>query len=78
MTDHLFSHPEGATPLDPDEVDGLLPTYLSTREELNIAEQTNIAHAVLAAARQKLTVEKILTDGFVRTLHKNMFGQVWS
>jgi Fic-DOC domain mobile mystery protein B len=79
VTDNnLFSEAEGATALDPDETDGLIPTYISTREELNVAEQTNIAQAVLAAGRHKLTVETILTDAFVRDLHKRMFGQVWT
>ncbi len=32
----------GATPLDPDEAEGLIPTHVTTREELNrLDEQVN-------------------------------------
>ncbi len=36
-----FDYPEGATPLDPDEADGLMPS-LSTQGELNGFEALNI------------------------------------
>ncbi len=65
----------GATPLDPDEMDGLLPSHVTTREELNSVEQENITQAMswLERARPR----DILSEGFVRQLHKEMFGQVW-
>ena len=34
--------PEGATPLDPDEAEDLLPSHIRTRGELNVWEQENI------------------------------------
>jgi len=33
-----MKYPEGATPLDPDEAEGLRLTHISTREQLNIFE----------------------------------------
>lgn len=30
-----FEYPLGATPLDPDEAQGLLPTHITTQGELN-------------------------------------------
>ena len=35
--------PEGATPLDPDESEGLIPAHIVTRAELNEAEEANIS-----------------------------------
>ena len=34
---------EGETPLD--DLSGLIPEYITSREELNIAEMTNISYA---------------------------------
>ena len=34
--------PEGATELSPDELQGLIPDYISTRRELNEFEKQNI------------------------------------
>ena len=37
---------EGATPLDPDETEGLIPPQIVTRAELNEAEEANIARGL--------------------------------
>lgn len=37
-----FLYPNGATPLDPDEAAGLLPSHISLQADLNDWEQTNI------------------------------------
>jgi len=37
---------DGATPLDPNESEGLIPTHITTREELNRLEQENIVDAM--------------------------------
>jgi Fic-DOC domain mobile mystery protein B len=65
----------GSTPLDPNEIDGLLPPHLRTQEELNEWEQANIGRALgwLASARRPDT----LTEGFVRELHRRMFDSTW-
>ena len=76
MTD-IHNGPDGSTPLGPDERDGLIPTYIATRDELNAAEQANIAVAVLGLRRRRLTTAKVLDELFVRSLHKAMYGDVW-
>ena len=46
MDDQLiFEEPEGATPLDPDEIEGLLLSHIQTKAELNRWEQDNISQA---------------------------------
>jgi Fic-DOC domain mobile mystery protein B len=70
-----FDYPDGATPLDPDEVRGLLLSHITSRAELDRWEQENIAAAEVWALRR--VPRDILTDGFIRRLHKRMFGTVW-
>lgn len=40
-----FHYSPGATPLDPDESAGLIPTHIQTQSQLNEWEQANIAEA---------------------------------
>jgi len=69
------AHAPGSTPLDPNEIDGLLPPHIRTQEELNEWEQANIGRALtwLASARRP----DVLTEGFVRELHRRMFDSTW-
>ncbi|WP_327753144.1 mobile mystery protein B [Sphingobium sp. SJ10-10] len=75
MTD-LFAQPDDATPLDAEERERLLQTWITTRADLNEAEQANIDGAVAWTERRRDA--DILTEGFVFELHKRMFGDVWS
>jgi len=72
----LFAQPDDATPLDAEEREGLLQTWITTRADLNEAEQANIDGAVAWTERRRDA--DILTEGFVFELHKRMFGDVWS
>lgn len=68
--------PPGATPLDPDEADELIPDHISTRGELNAWEQLNIGSAVEWLGR-RTDVASLLTIEFVRELHRRMFSDTW-
>lgn len=70
-----LEYPAGATPIDPDEADGLLLTHITTREELNRWEQDNIVESL--AWLDKTKPKEILTGEFIKELHKKMFGNVW-
>lgn len=72
----VFAQPDDATPLDAGEREGLLQTWITTRDDLNEAEQANIDDAVAWTDRRRSV--DILTEGFVFGLHKRMFGDVWS
>lgn len=77
MTD-LFQEPEDATPLEPEEREGLLQTWITHRRDLNEAEEENIVEgAAWARGRRRLPLERMLSEDFMRTLHKRMFGDVW-
>lgn len=75
MTDALFHEDDDAnTPLDEEEMQQLIPSYITLRRELNEAEQVNIAHASKWLSSRR---SDPLDEVFLRELHRRMFGQVW-
>ena len=70
-----MDYPDGATPLDPDEMEGLKFKHITTRGELDHLEQANIQSGLvwLLKSREK----NILTEEFICKLHKQLFGEVW-
>jgi Fic-DOC domain mobile mystery protein B len=75
------SQSSGATPLDPDEADGLIPTHISTRGELDELEEANIQEGLQWARRKALSGSRpldVLTESFLYALHEEMFDSVWS
>ena len=76
MTD-LFQEPDDATPLEPEELEGLLQTWITHRSDLNEAEQENIVKGAAWARSRRQRNADILNDGFARSLHRRMFGDVW-
>lgn len=69
------SEPEGATPLDPDELAGLKYKHVTMRGELDELEQVNIQTGLLWASRARQ--KDVLSEDFIRKLHKRLFGDVW-
>jgi Fic-DOC domain mobile mystery protein B len=70
-----FHYARGATPLDPNEAAGLVPTHITTQADLNAWEQVNIVQGDRWAARQKK--RELLDEGFIRELHRQMFDKTW-
>jgi Fic-DOC domain mobile mystery protein B len=70
--------PDGVTLLEPAEREGLKQYWITTRGELNLAEQDNILTG-MAWARRRLQREpqEVLDRDFMLALHKRMFGDVW-
>ncbi len=68
-----FDYPVGATPLDPNELNGLIPRHIVLQSELNAWEEKNILEAQPWAFRQK----EILSIAFMQKLHKHMFNKTW-
>ena len=71
-----FEEPDGATPLEPDELEGLKFPHVTTRGELDELEQANIEQGLAWISRRR--GGSVFDDGFIRTLHKRLFGDVWS
>ena len=74
--DPLLPLGDGHTPLDGDDREGLKLTYITTRSELNEAEQENILRA--RRGRRHPTLQAFLDDKYLRDLHRAMFGDVWA
>jgi len=67
--------PGGATPLDPDEARGLIPSHITIQAELNEWEHANIVEGERwAFARRR---KDLLTAEFLQRLHRKMFGATW-
>lgn len=73
----MFEEPEGATPLDPDEIEGLKIAHISTREELNRWEQENIAQAYQWCQKRR-NKKNVVSEEFLIKLHREMVGKVWA
>jgi Fic-DOC domain mobile mystery protein B len=68
-------YPLGATPLDPDEAEGLIPRHISTQGQLNEWELQNILEGQQWAFSRRRA--DLLTIDFMQLLHKRMFGNTW-
>jgi Fic-DOC domain mobile mystery protein B len=76
--DSLFESKPGATPLEEEDKECLKLSYISTRGELDAAENQNILNARQWLRKKKLSVTQVLKPEFIKTLHKQMFGEVWT
>jgi Fic-DOC domain mobile mystery protein B len=72
-----LEYEDGQTPLEENEKEGLKIKSITTQGELDEFEQLNIEKAVEWTIRTNLKAEKILTEKFVKDLHKRMYGDVW-
>ena len=67
--------PEHATPLTPEEREGLIPSHVTLQSELNELEQQNILEADTWTSLRK---RDPLGEPFGRNLHRRMFRDVWA
>ena len=74
MSGPLLPEDDGQTPLTPEELEGLIPSHITLRGELNEAEQINIVEAQSWGYKRNRSV---LSLKFLNDLHKRMFGTVW-
>lgn len=70
-----MEYPEGATPLDPLEAEGLRLPHIISREQLNRWEQENILEAEVKYFSRKH--RDVLSEAFMLRLHRRMLGTVW-
>lgn len=72
-----LKYTDGQTPLDEEEKEGLKIKSITTQGELDELEQLNIEKAVEWTIHTKLNLGKILTEKFIKDLHKKMYSDVW-
>lgn len=70
----LEDGPPGATPVNEDEDESLIPSHIQTRADLNAWEQANILDAVRWTRRTRAPA---LDQATVRELHRRMFDRTW-
>jgi Fic-DOC domain mobile mystery protein B len=70
--------PQGATPLSPDDMEGLRLSWVSTRAELDRAEAENILRGRTWAFSRRRAPYWYLDSSGCRDLHRRMLGDVWS
>jgi len=70
--------PFGATELSPDDLEGLIPSYITTRNDLNEFEKTNITNAISWLRRKNLKYQFLLTMELFFELHSKMFDKTWT
>ena len=75
MSQFTIDYPSGATPLDSNELDGLIPDYITTQGELNTLERENILEAASWISGRPHS--DVLNATFAFDLHRRMFGPVW-
>jgi Fic-DOC domain mobile mystery protein B len=73
-----LDYEDGQTPLSEEEKEGLLIKTITTHGELDEHEQLNIEKAIEWTLKTKFKKDQILTEKFIKTLHKKMLGDVWS
>lgn len=74
MTGDPFGAGDHATPLAPEERVGLIPSHVTLKGELNELELANILEADEWAFSRK---RNVVSEPFLRSLHRRMFGHVW-
>ncbi len=72
-----FSYISGQTPIDEEEKEGLKIKTILYQSQLNEFEQKNIEDALLWIKGKNFAVEKVLTETFVKDIHKRMYKDVW-
>lgn len=75
--DDIFSEPSGSTPLEEEEKEELVPKTITTRDELNAEEESNILSAATWLGSSRLTIDQLLSTKRLKAIHKRMFGRVW-
>src|SRR5262245_38983455 len=72
----MNDYPAGATPLDPDDWEGLIPN-LATKWQLNEFEAQSSLRAEQWARGNARFRGDLLSSSALRRLHKEMLGDTW-
>jgi Fic-DOC domain mobile mystery protein B len=70
-----FEYPPGATPIDPNEAEGLIPAHLTLQRQLDEYEEANIIEASEWAFSRRRGDP--LDASFLYEVHRRMLNQTW-
>ncbi len=78
-TGPIGPEPAGATPLDEEDLEGLIPSFVATRADLNRVELESITGSLprLLTLARTGGPHAVLDYGFLLNLHRRMFSDVW-
>lgn len=76
LTAAELSSAPGQTPLTEEDLDGIIPEHIASREQLNEWEAENIKAARQQLAIRRKPLDVLSVDGLI-ALHKMMFGETW-
>jgi Fic-DOC domain mobile mystery protein B len=68
---------DGNSPLYETEIQGLKIQAIATQSQLDEHEQLNIEKALRWIFKSKFKQDKILSEAFIKSIHKRMLGDVW-
>jgi Fic-DOC domain mobile mystery protein B len=72
-----LEYQDGQTTLEEEEREGLRIPTITSHTELDEYEQLNIQIAEEWLITKNLKADKVLTEGFIKLLHKKMYSDVW-
>lgn len=72
-----FESAPGTTPLQPEDLEGLIPKHLNSKQQLDELEAENILQGEVWSALQIWSPEKLLSSSMIRRCHKELFGKIW-
>ncbi|MEK6649188.1 MAG: mobile mystery protein B [Actinomycetota bacterium] len=75
--ENIFSGPPGSTPLDEEGKEGLRSRAITTKSELDEAEQASILMATIWVDHSRIQEKQLLSTKRLKLLHRRMFSQVW-
>lgn len=73
----ILEYIDGQTPIDEDEKADLKIRSITLKTELDEVEQVNIEEAIKWTLTLKKSMDEIICEGFIREVHKRMYGKVW-
>ena len=77
MPKHFTGYIAGQTPLDPNEINGLIPEHITLLSELNELEQANITKAIRKYLKGRTKKWDLSDPILLRKIHAEMFSDVW-
>ncbi len=67
----------GQTPLDPNEIEGLIPDHITLLSELNELEQANITNAIRKYLMGRTKNWNLGDPLLLKKIHADMFSDIW-
>lgn len=77
MPKKFTSYISGQTPLDPNEIEGLIPSHITLLSELNELEQVNITDAIRKYLKGRTKNWDLSDPLLLKKIHNDMFSNVW-